>query len=139
MIRRFTKAQRSTFHYWYYHWACFNLLAKKLGVWKFKFLFHDIEKPFLKLFLPYPKVKKWHREHNDHHLAYGFKHGFDKMDWLAVALDWECSRFSKKEAQLNAYETMMRYKEKGEFDKYYICEAHLLPILKKLNLNKRKK
>ena len=61
MIRRFTKAQRSTFHYWYYHWACFNLLAKKLGVWKFKFLFHDIEKPFLKLFLPYPKVKKWHR------------------------------------------------------------------------------
>ena len=80
-----------------------------------------------------------HREHNDHHLAYGFKHGFDKMDWLAVALDWECSRFSKKEAQLNAYETMMRYKEKGEFDKYYICEAHLLPILKKLNLDKRKK
>jgi hypothetical protein len=74
--------------------------------WKFKYLFHDFEKPWMKLFMKYKSVQKWHREHNKHHLEYGLKHGWDNVDWEALIIDWECSRLSKTEAQLDAYETM---------------------------------
>ena len=47
----FDKSQRSKFKYWFAHWCAFNMTALNLGVWKFKYLFHDIEKPWLMLFL----------------------------------------------------------------------------------------
>ena len=45
----FDKSQRSKFDYWFAHWCAFNMTALNLGVWKFKYLFHDIEKPWLML------------------------------------------------------------------------------------------
>lgn len=102
----FTKQDRSSFKYWFAHWCGFQLTALNLGIWKPKYLLHDIEKPWLKLFWDYKKVQKWHRTHNNHHLEYGLKHGWDKIDWEALMIDWECCGLSKQEAQLDARETL---------------------------------
>lgn len=48
-LRRFGKDERSSFPYWFAHWKAFNMVALQLGHWKFKYLFHDIEKPWLML------------------------------------------------------------------------------------------
>lgn len=88
----FDKSQRSKFDYWFAHWCAFNMTALNLGVWKFKYLFHDIEKPWLMLMWnDYSRVQKWHRTHNAHHLEYIGK----TYDFEAMVIDWECSRFTK--------------------------------------------
>ena len=104
----FTKADRSSFKYWFAHWCGFQLTDLNLGIWKPKYLLHDIEKPWLKLLWKgdYKRVQKWHRTHNKHHLEYGLKHGWDAIDWEALMIDWECCGLSKQEAQLDARETL---------------------------------
>lgn len=104
----FTKEERSTFKYWFAHWCAFQMTALNLKCWKFKYLFHDIEKPWLKIFMVYPDVQRWHRHHNNHHIEYWLDHYFNekKMDWKAMVIDWECSHFTKEQAQLNARETL---------------------------------
>lgn len=102
----FTKKDRSSFKYWFSHWCAFQTTALNLGVWKWKYLFHDIEKPFLRLIWEYKKVQQFHRKRNSHHLEYGLEHGWDKIDWMALIIDWECCQYSKQEAQLDARETL---------------------------------
>lgn len=91
--RKFDKSQRSTFSYWAWHWLAFNCTAIKIHHWRPRYLFHDIEKPWLKLILrDYKKVQTWHRTHNAHHLEYRKP---DKRNWIDMAIDWECSRLTK--------------------------------------------
>lgn len=98
----FDKSQRSKFDYWFAHWCAFNMTALNLGVWKFKYLFHDIEKPWLMwVWKDYPRVQKWHRTHNRHHLEYAGKKSYD---FEAMIIDWECSRFTKSASPLTARE-----------------------------------
>ena len=99
--RKFTKEQRSTSPYWFWHWLAFNRTAKAWGVWKFHHRFHDIEKPFLRLFLPYKKVQTIHRKHNKHHLEYQYP---EKRNWEDLIIDWECSGLTKIASPLNAIE-----------------------------------
>ena len=108
ICQMFTKADRSSFKYWFAHWCGFQLTALNLGIWKPKYLLHDIEKPWLKLLWKgdYKRVQKWHRTHNKHHLEYGLKHGWNAIDWEALMIDWECCGLSKQEAQLDARETL---------------------------------
>lgn len=89
----FNKEERSGFAYWFAHWCAFQMTALNNKCWKPKFLFHDIEKPWLKLWYRgnYKKVQKIHRNHNSHHIQYYLRTG--KVDWLAMVIDWECSRF----------------------------------------------
>lgn len=97
---KFNKDQRSTFRYWFWHYLSFNMVARELKAWRFKYLFHDIEKPWLKLILrDYKKVQKWHRVHNSHHLEYK-----GERDWQAMVIDWECSRYTKFAAPRTAIE-----------------------------------
>ena len=126
----FGKDDKSSFPYWFAHWCSFQLCALNLGIWKFKYLFHDLEKPWLKLFFSYKKVQKWHRKHSNHHLEYGLKYGFNKVDWHALMIDWECSHMSKKQAPLLARETM-EYELAKEKWKPYEKEirSYLEPIL----------
>ena len=105
-IRKFTKADRSNFKYWFAHWCAFQMTALNLKSWKPRFLFHDIEKPWLKLFWNYKKVQRWHRVHNAHHMEYGVLKGFDKVDWLALIIDYECSRYSKTNQPLDTRQTL---------------------------------
>ena len=112
----FTKSERGTFKYWFAHWCAFQMTALNLRRWKPKYLLHDIEKPFLKLFWDYKKVQKWHRTHNSHHIEYK-----GQWDTYAMVIDWECSRFTKAEAQLNAYDTLKRMiVNESDFEKLLI-------------------
>ena len=116
----FTKADRSSFKYWFAHWCGFQLTALNLGIWKPKYLLHDIEKPWLKLLWKgnYKKVQTWHRTHNKHHLEYGLEHGWDAIDWEALMIDWECCGLSKQEAQLDARETLAYEIQKDKWKPY---------------------
>lgn len=100
----FTKDERSTFKYWFAHWCAFQMTALNYKVWKINYLFHDVEKPFLRIFFPYKKVQKWHRKYNNHHLEY--HKGLDKIDIVAMLIDWECSHLTKQACPWNAQETL---------------------------------
>jgi len=133
----FTKEDRSSFKYWFAHWCGFQLTALNLGIWKPKYLLHDIEKPWLKIFWKgdYKRVQNWHRTHNRHHLEYGLNHGWDNIDWEALMIDWECCGLSKQEAQLDARETL-EYEINRDKWKPYADQIsnHLEPLLNKYNL-----
>lgn len=97
-LKKFDKKDRSKFNYYFYHVLAFNLVAKELHCWKLKYLFHDFEKPWLKLIWgDYKKVQKWHRTHNAHHLEYP-----KEKDYEAMVIDWECSRYTKYAAPRTA-------------------------------------
>ena len=99
----FSKEDRSSFPYWFAHWCAFNMVALVCKRWKFKYLFHDFEKPWLRLFMPYEKVQKFHRLHSRHHLEY-----LGEKDWEAMVIDWECSRYTKQESPRTAREELER-------------------------------
>lgn len=101
----FTKEERSTFKYWFAHWCAFQLVALVLKVWKPKYLLHDAEKPWLRLWFrgDYSKVQSWHRKHRKHHLGYP-----GKKDYIEMMIDWECSRFTKKSSPRTAYQEFKR-------------------------------
>lgn len=112
----FQKEDRSTFKYWFAHWCAYQMTALNCGAWKFKYLFHDIEKPWLKLILrDYKKVREWHRKHNTHHLDYSGKR---KKDYEAIIIDWECSRFTKSFSPRGAREELEhKYKNTSDITK----------------------
>ena len=130
-LKKFPKKDRGKFSYWYYHWKAFNLTAYHLGHWKFKYLFHDIEKPFLKLILrDYKKVQKIHRKYNNHHLEY-YK-GINKINYETLIIDWECSQYTKLASPNNAREEVqMKYLTNEISETVY---NKLLNTLDKLNL-----
>jgi hypothetical protein len=130
-MKKFSKKERSTFKYWFAHWCAFQFLALNCRCWKFKYLFHDWEKPWLKLFLDYEDVQYFHRRNAKHHLEY--KGGFDKIDWEALVIDWECSRFTKASCFLNAQDEMKKLMKTSVFYENTLPEK-IIPILKKLDL-----
>ena len=127
----FNKEERSTFKYWFAHWCAFQMTALNLRCWKLKYLFHDIEKPWLMLlWKDYKRVQKWHINHNKHHIEYPNEY---YIDWEAVVIDWECSRFTKVSSPRTAREEMKRVIESNP--KYEILlKIKMLPILNNLNL-----
>ena len=137
-MKLYPESEKSTFAYWFAHWRAFNLTAMLLGVWHPRFLLHDIEKPFLMLiWRDYPRVKEFHRTHARHHWKYNGKRGYD---YLAMVIDWECSRFSKADAQMTAYETynyeLHKFIKAKDMNKMKKLQLYVFPILEKLNLIK---
>lgn len=123
MVTRFTKEDRSTFPYWFAHWCAYQMVALNLGVWKFRYLFHDWYKPWLRLFMDYKKVQRFHRTHSRHHLEYK---GEAPLDYVGMVIDWEASQYTKSQCPLNAYETC------NEF--YPWLKPIIYPILMDLGL-----
>lgn len=101
-MKLYPKSERSSFGYWFAHWCAFQIIALLSGLWKPKYLLHDIEKPWLRLFWKYEKVQKWHRFHNNHHLEYLVSHDISKFDFTGIVIDWECGRLTKESSPLNA-------------------------------------
>ena len=130
----FTKEERSTFKYWFAHWCAFQMTALNLKVWKPKYLLHDIEKPFLKLFLKYTTIQRLHRKYSSHHLEYW--RGLKKLDIDAMLIDWECSRFTKEACPLNARETWLKEKndafDRGAMNVYCFLRDHVSVRLRSL-------
>lgn len=122
--------KKSTFSYWGSHWLAFQLVALKLKVWKFRHLFHDIEKPILKLFLPYEKVRHFHRKYHRHHRGY---RNPDKIHWLDVIIDNECGMYTKEDSPMNARAYCEWLIENDKKDKHLIIEK-ALPLLDKMGL-----
>lgn len=118
----------SYFGYWFAHWCGFQMQALIMGAWRFRFLFHDIEKPWSRLLFGKKFTKQWHREHSKHHLEYGLKNGWDKVDWEALVIDWECSRLSKIRAQFDATETL-QFEISGKWSEY---TNEILPRVRKI-------
>lgn len=117
----FDKSERSTFKYWFAHWCAYQLTALNLKAWKFKYLFHDIEKPWLRILFrgDYSKVRKYHREHSKHHLQYK-----GKKDYTAMVIDWECSRLTKDFSPYTAHEYYLMKKDTmSEIDKCRVLKA----------------
>lgn len=137
-MKLFKDTEKSSFAYWFAHWRSFQLVAMLLGVWHPRFLLHDIEKPFLMwIWKDYPRVKQYHRTHARHHLAYT---GDKDYDYLAMVIDWECSRYSKADAQMTAYETydyeLHKFMKAKDIDKMKKLQLYVFPLLEKLNLTK---
>ena len=157
-LKKFDKSERSSFPYWFWHWLAYNLMAKKLGVWKFKYIFHDWYKPWLRLFMPYEKVQVFHRKHANHHIEWlenkfkkcqnclytsGYSY-IDKYDYEGTLIDWECSRFTKTAKTLDAYgeykNLFQREKFKVKYPELYhqgcfmILQSKFLSTLEKLGL-----
>lgn len=101
MIVRFNKEDRSTFPYWFAHWCSFQMVALNLKQWKFKYLFHDWYKPWMKLFCKYQTVQLFHNKYSNHHLLHYIITGND-ADWEQMIIDWECSQYTKQQSPLNA-------------------------------------
>lgn len=133
-LRKFDKDSRSSFAYWWNHWLAFQYVALGYGVWKFKYIFHDSYKPWIKLFgMPYEKLQKFHRTHSRHHLEWAYDHYWIGVDWEAMVIDWECSRFTKLAAQLNARDTMeLEIKNHSEYE--IALRTYFEPILLRLGL-----
>lgn len=132
-FKKFSKEQRGSFTYWYYHWKAFNLTAFRLGCWKFKYLFHDIEKPWLMLlWRSYIRVQYYHRAHSNHHLEYEYK---DKIDWEAVVIDWESSQYTKFACPRNAYHELCYIETETDPNYYKFIKDNMIPILIKLGLD----
>lgn len=85
---------------------------------------HDIDKVILYNFLPFKKVKKFHRNTARHHDNNIRK---TKNDYIDMIIDWECARFTKPDKPLNAYDTLYKF--------YPNLEKEILPLLKKYNLD----
>ena len=140
-MKLYPESEKSTFPYWLAHWWMFNVTAIKLGAWKLRYIFHDMEKPFLMLaWKDYPRVRAWHRKHARHHYHYdnGQIAPWLSCDYTAMVIDWECSRFTKIAAPLTAYETFCYEINEAYNDKnpviIHILVNYMLPVLKKLGL-----
>lgn len=134
-VRGFDKSERSSFKYWFSHWCAFNMTALNLGVWKPRHLFHDFEKPWMKLFCSYKTVQQWHRKHNKHHLEYGLLHGWNSIRWLDLIIDWESCAYTKIEAQLDARETLEYEVSRDKWKDYSLeIRKRMEPILDELGL-----
>ena len=87
------------------HWVAFQKTAIRLGAWRFRFLFHDVEKMMLCALFGDKLSTKLHRFLSAHHETVW--HGcFDK---LGAVIDWECARITKPSKPLNARQTWQKF------------------------------
>lgn len=134
-INGFGKEERSSFPYWFAHWCAYQMTALVLGAWKPRFLLHDFEKPWLKLVMPYKKLQARHRRKSAHHLEYGLLHGWEELDAEALVIDWECCRFTKTKAQLDARQTLEYEVSRDKWKRYEKeIRSAIEPVLVKFGL-----
>lgn len=105
------------------HRHAFRKIEKQLlGHNTIRSLFHDLDKVFLYVFLPYKTVHNLHRVHSRHHSIKAHTHN----DYVQMVIDWECARFTKPDKPLNARETL---------DKFYPeLKEKVSPVIEELGL-----
>lgn len=119
----FTKNQRYKIRYSLEHRKAFLALEKKLlGKNTIRGYLHDVDKIILYHFLPTEFVHTCHQWWSKHHERRAKTHD----DFIQMAIDWECARFTKPDKPLDAYDTLYKF--------YPHMEDKILPILKELNI-----
>lgn len=99
------------------HYFAFMRIQKKITGF-YMYYFHDLDKILMYIFLPFlgtRRIKKIHQKYNRHHIN-NFK-SIIQCDYLEAIIDWECSRFTKKDKQMTAREYLTSKKGK-------LCGAH---------------
>ena len=82
--------KKRTIKSWFIHWKKFNSFAFNEGVWKFRYIFHDVDKPCLRLIgMSSEKIEDYHKTRSNHHLEYKNP---NKIDYNAVIINWETSK-----------------------------------------------
>ena len=112
---KYTKAHRKAYK---------DVEKELLGHNTWRSLVHDLDKVILYNFLPFEKVKKFHRNTARHHENNIKK---KRNDYIDIIIDWECARRTKPDKPLNAYDTMYKF--------YPHLEKEILPILKEFGLD----
>lgn len=112
---KYTKAHRKAYK---------EVEKELLGHNTWRSLVHDLDKVILYNFLPFEKVKKFHRNTARHHENNIKK---KRNDYIDMIIDWECARRTKPDKPLNAYDTMYKF--------YPYLEKEILPILKEFGLD----
>lgn len=110
--------------YTFKHWLMVLKLEKKY-IGYYKYPFHDLDKLFMYIFVPYlgtKVIQKIHTKFANHHLRKYKKH----MNFDEAILDWESARFTKPDKPLDAWDTYQKY-----FTEF---SNELLPIFEKFNL-----
>ena len=133
----YIKQERFSWSYFLALWCSFQIVAITLGVWKFKHLFHDWYKPWLKMFgVPYENIQKFHRMNSNHHLEYLEHKDPSSLDWISLIVDWECSQYTKEACHRNAREEMEHWISNNINDLYtiYCLNQYMRPLLDKYNL-----
>jgi len=119
----FTKNQRHKILYSWKHRKAFVKLEKELlGKNTLRGYLHDVDKIILYHFLPTEFVHTCHQWWSKHHEHRAKTHD----DFVQMAIDWECARFTKPDKPLDAYDTLYKF--------YPHMEDKILPILKELNI-----
>ena len=111
------------------HYLAFMRIQKQL-TGKYKYKFHDLDKLFMYMIIPFEGMKTIRSIHRDcrHHIT-SSKKPID-VNYEEAVIDWECSRYTKPEKQLTAREF---YEQEG----YRLGVQHkkgILLALKKLKL-----
>ena len=114
------------------HYLAFLKTEKKyLGYYKYKF--HDLDKLFMYIFIPWigvSRIKYIHEKRNKHHLTVA---GYTKLyhiNYEEAAIDWECCRFTKPDEPMSAREFLEDQKDNLWSVHYYRMDEEL----KKLGL-----
>lgn len=103
------------------HRKAFRQVERQLlGYNTIRGLFHDLDKVFLYPFFNGERVHNWHRHYSRHHLR-----AKTHSDYVQMAIDWECARYTKPDKPLNARDFLEKQPELKE---------KMLPILKELKL-----
>lgn len=137
-MKKFSKDKRSDWDYWFAHWCAFQMTALTLGIWKFRYIFHDWYKPWMKMFgVPYHRIQWYHKRNSNHHIErFMIDYNPDVMDWDAMIIDWECSQYTKEACPWGAYGEMTNIVNKNIDNEYlvYCLKEYIYPRLVELNL-----
>lgn len=84
-----------------HYFAYLKTEKELLGNYKYKF--HDFDKLFMYVFLPYlgvDKISEIHKKINKHHIQNN--KDFSDCDYIAAIIDWESASYTKPDKPMNA-------------------------------------
>lgn len=96
-----------------------------------KIQLHDMDKLIMYQFLEKDKASKIHRETASHHMGNDIPKTY--LDKLEAILDYESAGYTKPDKPLNAYDTLLMFRDKRALPDDIINE--LLDITKDLGIN----
>lgn len=104
--------------YTWKHYLAFLKVEKQL-TGKYKYKFHDVDKMFMFIFLPFLGdriINQTHQRINKHHPTYTVGENWakqlkspNKVRWEEAIIDWECARYTKPDKPLDAYDTLFKF------------------------------
>lgn len=134
IIKNIKKSYNHIPYTWKHYLAFMKVQKELLG--KYKYIFHDWDKLFMFIFLPFLGdriINQWHQKYNRHHPTFTTGENWDrnlkdpfKVDWNQAIIDWECARITKPDKPLDAYDTLFKfYPEYVEHVKIYFITLGL--------------